>query len=266
VSSALLWVVPFAVVCLVLEHIAPGRALPRSPGWHARATLLNAAQLGIVLLGGVTWSVWLQGPSLFHLAGALPAPAQGFVCWFVGTFFFYWWHRARHESVFLWRVLHQIHHSASRIETLTSFYKHPAEIAINSVLSSAIVFVLLGASVEAAAWYSVFAALGEFYYHMNVRTPRWTGWFLQRPEHHSIHHQYGVHRDNYGDITWWDRLFGTFREADDFSPRCGYAAGREQRLGSMLRFCDVNFTSASCRSRALPCRSSARPRRSSPRR
>ncbi|MCD6041418.1 MAG: sterol desaturase family protein [Burkholderiales bacterium] len=229
-----------ALAFLALERLAPGRDLPQSRGWHARAALLNAAQLGIVLLGGLTWSAWLQGPSLFHLAGTMPAPAQGFVCWFAGTFCFYWWHRARHESDFLWRTLHQIHHSASRIETLTSFYKHPLEIALNSLLSSAIVFVVLGASLEGGAWYSFFAALGEFYYHMNVRTPRWTGWFLQRPEHHSIHHQLDVHRHNYGDITWWDRIFGTFREAGEFAPQCGYRGEREQLLGRMLAFGDVN--------------------------
>jgi sterol desaturase/sphingolipid hydroxylase (fatty acid hydroxylase superfamily) len=225
---------------LTAERLIPGRELPLSRGWHLRAWLLNTAQLGIVVFGGYTWVVWLQGPSLLHLeATGLPAMAQGFVCWFVGTFVFYWWHRARHASDLLWR-LHQVHHSASRIETLTSFYKHPLEIAINSVLSSAIIFVLLGAAVEAAAWYSFFAALGEFYYHMNVRTPRWTGWFLQRPEHHSIHHQLGVHHYNYGDITWWDRLFGTFEEAEGFAPRCGYAGDREQRLAEMLAFQDVN--------------------------
>ena len=231
----------FAIALFFLgaERLFPGRELPYSRGWPVRAALVNLAQLGIVLLGGYTWSKWLQGPSLFHLDGTMPAVAQGLVCWFVGTFVFYWWHRARHESDLLWR-LHQIHHSASRIETLTSFYKHPLEIAINSVLSSAIIFVLLGASVEAAPWYSFFAALGEFYYHMNVRTPRWTGWFLQRPEHHSIHHQLGVHRHNYGDVTWWDRLFGTFEEAGDFAPRCGYAGDREQRLLEMLAFRDVN--------------------------
>ncbi|HEX6691881.1 MAG TPA: sterol desaturase family protein [Burkholderiales bacterium] len=228
-----------AAAFLALERLRPGRELPYSRGWPVRAALMNAAQLGIVLLGGYTWARWLQGPSLFRLDGAMPALAQGLVCWFVGTFGFYWWHRARHESDLLWR-LHQIHHSASRIETLTSFYKHPLEIAINSVLSSAIIFVLLGASVEAAPWYSFFAALGEFYYHMNVRTPRWTGWFLQRPEHHSIHHQLGVHRHNYGDVTWWDRLFGTFEEAGDFAPRCGYTGDREQRLLEMLAFRDVN--------------------------
>jgi sterol desaturase/sphingolipid hydroxylase (fatty acid hydroxylase superfamily) len=229
-----------AAVCMVLERARPGRALPPSRNWYVRAAFLNTVQLGIVLLGGITWGEWLQGPSLFRIDGHLPAPVQGFVCWFVGTFVFYWWHRARHASDVLWRVLHQIHHSASRIETLTSFYKHPLEIALNSVLSSGIIFVVLGASVEAAAWYSLFAALGEFYYHMNVSTPRWTGYFLQRPEHHSIHHQRGLHRFNYGDITWWDRLFGTFRDADAFAPECGYGGEREQHLGRMLVFRDVH--------------------------
>ena len=225
---------------VALERRFPGRELPHSAGWYPRALLLNLAQLAVVMLAGFTWNEWLQGPSLFRIAGGLPAAAQGFLCWFVGTFVFYWWHRARHAWRPLWTVLHQIHHSASRIETLTSFYKHPLEIGLNSMLSSLIVFPLLGASVEAGAWYSFFAALGEFYYHANLRTPRWTGWFLQRPEHHAIHHQFGVHRHNYGDITWWDRLFGTFKDADEFVPRCGYAGEREQRLGAMLLFRDVN--------------------------
>jgi len=45
--------------------------------------------------------------------------AERFVGWFVGTFFFYWWHRLRHAKGW-WLVFHQIHHSASRIELVTS--------------------------------------------------------------------------------------------------------------------------------------------------
>ena len=107
-------------------------------------------------------------------------------------------------------------------------------------MSTAIVFVLVGASVEASPWYSFFAALGEFYYHSNLRTPRWTGYFIQRPEAHSIHHQLDVHDYNYGDITWWDRLFGTYRDPDVFAASCGYHEDREQRLAEMLAFRDVN--------------------------
>jgi sterol desaturase/sphingolipid hydroxylase (fatty acid hydroxylase superfamily) len=28
---------------------------------------------------------------------------------------------------------------------------------------------------------------------------------------HRIHHQHGRHRNNYGDITGWDRLFGGYK-------------------------------------------------------
>jgi len=45
-----------------------------------------------------------------------------------------------------WQVFHQVHHSPSRIEVLTSFYKHPIEIASNTVLSASILYGLLGLS------------------------------------------------------------------------------------------------------------------------
>jgi sterol desaturase/sphingolipid hydroxylase (fatty acid hydroxylase superfamily) len=61
----------------------------------------------------------------------------------------------------------------------------------------------------------------------------------RRPEHHSIHHELGVHAFNYGDITLWDRLFGTFKDTDTFAPRCGFPAHGEQELAAMLRFRDV---------------------------
>lgn len=99
-------------------------------------------------------------------------------------------------------------------------------------------FSLLGASTRAGLWFNVFAVLGEYFYHWNLRTPRWLGYFLQRPEHHSVHHQLDVHAFNYGDITWWDRLFGTFREAEEFAPRCGFPNDHERRLGRMLLFRD----------------------------
>jgi sterol desaturase/sphingolipid hydroxylase (fatty acid hydroxylase superfamily) len=237
--GAMSLIVIFAVFFLCVERFFPGRELPHAPGWYARAIFLNIVQLGIVVLAGYTWNRWLQGPSVLQIA-SLPAVVQGFLCWFAGTFFFYWWHRARHSVRLFWNVFHQIHHSASRIETLTSFYKHPVEIAINSMLSSAVIYVLMGASLEAGPWYSFFAALGEFYYHSNLKTPHWTGYFIQRPEQHSVHHKRGVHHYNYGDITWWDRMFGTFKDTDGFVAHCGYKEGREQRFAEMLVFKDVN--------------------------
>ncbi len=228
-----------ATLFFVAERVFPGRKLPHSYGWYARAILLNLCQFGIIVLAGVSWDSWFQGHSLFNIAGTFSPLQQGLLSWFIGTFVFYWWHRARHKSNVLWIGLHQIHHSASRIEILTSFYKHPLEIAANSMIISFVLFVILGASPEAAAWFNLFAAAGELFYHSNLKTPHWVGYFMQRPEHHSIHHQFDVHDYNYGDITWWDRLFGTFRDTREFTERCGFREGREAKLGQMLVFKDV---------------------------
>lgn len=231
-------IVVATVLFFLAERILPGRELPEAPGWYVRAAFLNLMQVGIVLLAGVAWNKWLQSWSLFHIARFMPTFFEGLLGWFVGTFVFYWWHRARHKSSFLWRIFHQVHHSPSRIELLTAFYKHPLEIAADSMLSSALLFSLLGASPEAAAWFNVLAVMGEYFYHSNLSTPHWMGYFLQRPEHHSIHHQLDVHDFNYGDITWWDRLFGTFRDTPSFAPQCGFPEDHEKHLGHMLAFRD----------------------------
>jgi sterol desaturase/sphingolipid hydroxylase (fatty acid hydroxylase superfamily) len=231
-------IVAATVLFFILERVLPGRTLPEAPGWYVRAGFLNVCQVGIVLLAGVAWNRWFQAWSLFQITRWVPPFLQGFIGWFVGTFVFYWWHRARHESNLLWRLCHQIHHSPARIELLTSFYKHPIEIVADSMIASLLMFSLLGASPAAAGWFNVFAVLGEYFYHSNLRTPHWVGYILQRPEHHSIHHQLDVHQFNYGDITWWDRLFGTFKETDAFASQCGFPEGHEHNLKGMLAFRD----------------------------
>jgi hypothetical protein len=37
----------------------------------------------------------------------------------------------------------------------------------------------------------------------------------------------------------WDRLFGTYRDADQFAERCGFPRHNELQLGRMLMFRDV---------------------------
>jgi len=214
--------------------------LPRVSTWPLRVILINIVQLGVVLLAGVTWERWLSARSLFDLADHMTALAGGVLAYFISTFVFYWWHRWRHEVEVLWRLFHQTHHSPQRIEVITSFYKHPIEMMVNSMLGSALVYTLLGLSLESGAIYTACCALGEFFYHTNVRTPRWIGYFFQRPEMHRIHHQHGRHRNNYGDITWWDMLFGTFENPREFRSTCGFDDAREQRLLAMLAFRDVH--------------------------
>jgi len=37
----------------------------------------------------------------------------------------------------------------------------------------------------------------------------------------------------------WDRLFGTYRDADQFAERCSFPRHNERQLGRMLLFRDV---------------------------
>lgn len=227
-------------LCFIIERLVPGWKLPEVPTWSIRVLAVNFVQLLIVLVAGVTWERWLSAISLFNLSDHVGSLAGGLIAYFISTFIFYWWHRWRHEHDFLWTRFHQIHHSAQRLEVITSFYKHPLEMTVNSIIGSLLVFTLLGLDVEAGAYYTLCTALGEFFYHTNVKTPRWVGYIFQRPEMHRIHHEYNKHTNNYGDIVWWDMLFGTYENPKEFKTSCGFDNDKEQRLFDMLKFKDVH--------------------------
>ncbi|HEX5009974.1 MAG TPA: sterol desaturase family protein [Planctomycetota bacterium] len=233
----LLWIFG---ACFLLERAMPGWRLPCVRTWPLRVIAVNVVQLGVVLLAGISWERWLSSASVFHLSRGVGPWMGGFIAYFIATFVFYWWHRGRHEIDVLWRGFHQIHHSPQRIEVITSFYKHPLEMTVNSVIGSLLVYSLLGLSLEAGAVYTFFTAVGEFFYHTNVRTPRWVGYVFQRPEMHRIHHEHGRHKNNYGDFVWWDMLFGTWENPPRFESTCGFDDAREQRLLPMLGFADVH--------------------------
>ena len=233
-------IIGVAFGCWLTERLWPANDLPRVRAWYWRVAAVNLVQLGIVVLAGLSWDRWLDRVSLLELEDHLGVWPQAVVAYLLSTFVYYWWHRLRHDSRWVWDVFHQLHHSPRRIEVLTSFYKHPVEIWVNSMLSAAIVYALLGCSIEAAAWYTVLTALAEFFYHWNIRTPFWLGYLIQRPESHRIHHKYRFHTNNYADLPVFDMLFGTFDNARRSPARCGFDSWREDRFEDMLAFRNVN--------------------------
>jgi hypothetical protein len=71
--------------------------------------------------------------------------------------------------------------------------------------------------------------------HLNVRTPRWVGFDVQRPEARSIHHARGVHAYNYGNFMLWDIVLGTFRNPETFTDQpSGFWDGASAEVGAML--------------------------------
>ena len=219
---------------MVVERLWAGTRMPKVQGWLFRAITLNLCQIIIVILAGFTWNKWLQGYSVFRSFEWYDWIAV-LSTYLLSTLVFYWWHRVRHESSFWWRFAHQIHHSASRLEILTSFYKHPFEIFLNSIISAILVYPIMGCSPSQGGYYTLVIAVGEMFYHWNIHTPRWLGHFFQRPESHRIHHQKERHSKNYSDLPIWDKLFSTFSNPKNGDAIvCGFSSGLENNLAPMI--------------------------------
>ena len=224
-----------AGVFFLLERLRPARPLEKVKVWWERVVFVNVVQACIVIVGGYVWDPFFAKLRFSNgLDGRSPL-VGGLIAYFVLSFVYYWWHRWRHEIPFFWKWLHQVHHSPSRIETITSFYKHPFEILSNTLITSFTLYIVLGVTVPQATWAVYFLAVAEYCYHVNVRTPRWLGYFIQRPEMHRLHHKRGAHRYNYADLPIWDMLFGTFRNPVDQPDACGLGLANEVKLGAMLR-------------------------------
>ena len=134
----------------------------------------------------------------------------------------------------LWRHLHQMHHSAERIDIWSAFWFHPLDMAGWTLLSSLVLVGGFGISLDAAIPISIFSAFLGMFQHSNISTPRWLGYLIARPENHAAHHERGVHAYNYGNISLFDMLFGTFRNPEKAPDETGFFDGASNRIGALL--------------------------------
>lgn len=225
---------------LVTERLWPARRFPPRRGWQwlGVAFLLLQTSLGIVvpLLIPTDWLAehrLIDGTGLGVLGGWL----VGFV---LLELVVYTWHRSAHSFSPMWRAFHQLHHAPARVDVPGSQVFHPLEMSAYTVLYLVVTVFVIGLDPLAAALVGATFAFAGLFQHWNVRTPRWVGYVIQRPEAHCVHHRKGFHNYNFADLTWWDMLFGTFRNPAKFEGECGFEGGGETRYGAMLAFQDVN--------------------------
>lgn len=117
---------------------------------------------------------------------------------------------------------------------------HPLETIVFAGISVVTTTLILGLDPVAAAATGYIAVFYSMFQHMNIRTPAWLGYAIQRPEAHCIHHQRRWHQSNYADLPWWDMLFGTFRNPDVWQGEAGFDGDSSGRIMEMLLFRDVN--------------------------
>jgi len=233
-TTTLLILYAITVVLFAWEHIRPAHADKPSWQWYLRALLINLMQLGVFFLVDHFWSAQQDRFVIFSLQGAVSPLVGALIAYFIFTFVIYWWHRARHDNKFIWRLFHQFHHSPQRIQTLTAYYIHPLDMTITLFISNFIVYVLLGLTFESAGWYTLITGLAGFFIHANIRVPRQVGYVFQTPEMHRLHHKTDHHAHNYSDIVWWDMLFGTYSNPKESVEACGFDEERERQVLPML--------------------------------
>jgi len=229
----------FAILAL-WEAIFPARALPRVRGWRTKGLLAFAAYMAISSYLPFLWADWLAPFQLFDLSGVstLAGATIGVIVYEAGVWA---WHRSLHGSNLLWRYSHQWHHSAERVDTWGAFWFSPLDMVGWTALFS-LALTLVGLSPTAVFATVCFTTFLSVFQHANVRTPRWLGVFVQRPESHSWHHARGMHAGNYSDLPLFDILLGTWKNPRDFAPEQGFHHGASSQYSSLLLGRDVART------------------------
>ncbi|MFZ0790839.1 MAG: sterol desaturase family protein [Chromatiaceae bacterium] len=127
-----------------------------------------------------------------------------------------------HAVPALWR-LHRVHHADLDYDLTTGARFHPIEILLSMLIKFAVILVL-GPPVVAVILFEVILNGMAMFNHGNVGLPEGLDRLLRfafvTPDMHRVHHSVEADEtnSNFGfNLSWWDRLFGTYREA----PRAG---------------------------------------------
>ena len=228
------------LVLLALEPRLGGRSFPPTRWWRLRGTGWVVLLLAInAVLPSLLPQDWPARHRLLDLSSL--GTAGGALVGYLGvSLAAYWFHRAEHRFLPMWRLLHQLHHSPQRMDLGGAALTSPLETAISVALFVLVTTFVLGITPLAAAVCGYVGAFYSMFQHFNVRTPRWLGYLIERPEAHTLHHARDIHAANYGDLPLWDLVFGTFRNPDRYDGEVGFPSQASRRVGAMLLGVDVN--------------------------
>jgi sterol desaturase/sphingolipid hydroxylase (fatty acid hydroxylase superfamily) len=193
---------------------------------------------------GLALVVDARGWGLFHLV-ALPTWIVVVASVVLLDLAIYLQHVLFHAVPALWR-LHRMHHADLAFDVTTGLRFHPIEILLSMLLKLAVI-AALGTPAVAVLIFEVLLNATSMFSHGNVRIVHRLDavlrWVVVTPDMHRVHHsiQSTETNSNFGfNLSWWDRLFGTYRP----EPSAGQEAmtigieqfrdPRELRLDRML--------------------------------
>lgn len=232
-------VIAMFVALAAWEAVAPARRLPEVRGWKLRGLAAFAFYFYLSSYLPLVWDAYLAPYQFVDLSGlgvAGGALAGLLVLDLVG----YWYHRAIHRFDPLWLGLHQMHHSAERLDTWSAFWFSPLDMVGWTAVGSFALVLGVGIDPQAATVVLLLSTFLAVFQHANLNTPHWLGYLVARPEMHAVHHGRGLHRYNYGSLALFDQLFGTWRNPRGYEGETGFYEGASRRVVDMLLFRDVS--------------------------
>ncbi len=229
---------------ILWEEVFPARVLPKIKYWRLKGLMffftffLIASYLPIVI---DPYLAKFQLLDLSHL-NVFVSSAIGFI---VYELVMYAYHFTMHKYDFLWRSFHQVHHSAERLDAYGSLFHSPLDMIGFTLVGSVSFALLIGLPPQTITILLFVINFLAFFQHANIKTPRWIGYIVQRPESHSIHHGKGIHKNNYVDLPLIDIIFGTFENPKNYQKETGFYIGASSRIKDMFLFKDVTVPNKS---------------------
>ncbi|WP_420320928.1 sterol desaturase family protein [Flagellimonas sp.] len=220
------------------EFMFPARQLPKVKFWKLRGLIFFLAYMLLTTYIPLVWDDFFASYQLINLS-SLPIFLQVIIGLLVFELVQYGWHISMHKSDFLFRVSHQIHHSAERLDVPSAFMLSINDMIGLSLVGSVSFALIMGLAPQAITIIVLSLTFFGIFQHSNINTPRWIGYIIQRPESHNLHHAKGIHKYNYTDLPIIDMLFGTFKNPKTHEHETGYYLGASNRIFEMLRFKDV---------------------------
>lgn len=217
------------VIMGLWELFAPRRAIKISKllrwGNNLSLVFLNSVLLRLVFPAaalGMALFAQQQGWGLFNYLDYNPW-LEVVLAVIILDFIIYLQHVLVHAVPALWR-LHRVHHADLDFDVTTGLRFHPLEILLSMLIKIATI-AALGPAVLAVIIFEVVLNGMAMFNHGNVGLPakldRLLRWFVVTPDMHRVHHSIedDETNSNFGfNLSWWDRLFGTYRE----QPRKGH--------------------------------------------
>jgi sterol desaturase/sphingolipid hydroxylase (fatty acid hydroxylase superfamily) len=203
-------------------------------------TILVNFPLAFILVKSADWVVandfgiinWLPNMPLwlYTIIGLL-------VLDLIGAYFIHW---LEHQVKWMW-MFHLIHHSDLNVDTTSANRHHPGESVFRFVFTT-IAVVITGSPMWMVFMYQFLSVLLSQFNHANIALPRWIdktmSYVFITPDMHHVHHHYTqpYTDSNYGNIfSFWDRLFGTYRELDRHKIKYGIDTYMDPKENSDIR-------------------------------